>query len=83
MLCLPARRFTGSIPDEWADPQYFTSLRVLDLSNNLLNAPLPNRKWNRLNAFRSIRSIDLSFNLFFGKWPLSGERKQKGSAARQ
>ncbi len=68
-LCPPLSccRFTGSIPDEWADPAYFLKLKSLNLQNNLLRSALPNRKWNRLGAFISLRDLDLSGNQFFGE----------------
>ena len=73
LACSPScRRFTGTVPDEWADPAYFLKLKALNLQNNLLRGALPNRKWNRLGAFISLRDMDLSGNQFYGEraWPM-------------
>ncbi len=64
---MSACRFTGSLPEGWADPNFFISLRILNLQNNQLSGPLPNRKWNAPGAWRNLDYLDLSRNRFFGE----------------
>ena len=42
-------------------------MKSLNLQNNLLRGLLPNRKWNRLGAFISLRDLDLSGNQLYGE----------------
>ena len=47
----PACRFTGGIPELWADARYFLKLEVLDLHDNMLEvgeagAPPTGRGWS-------------------------------------
>ncbi len=65
-FCFGLCRFTGTIPDEWADNAYFLALKTLTLQNNLLRGKLPNRRWNRLNGFVNMRTLDISGNAFYG-----------------
>ena len=65
-------RFTGTIPDLWADSRYFMSLETMDLHDNLLEGTLPSVKWNKKNSFRSLQTLDLSQNQLSGEW--AGER---------
>ncbi len=67
--CPSCLRFYGSIPGDWADARHFLKLETLDLRDNLLTGTLPNAKWNRKGAFRSLTYLDLSTNLLFGMQP--------------
>lgn len=69
-LDLEGNRFTGTVPDGWADPRYFLKLRTLDLHGNQLTGTLPNAKWNRKGAFKSLQTMDLSENTFYGGLPI-------------
>ena len=60
------RRFTGTLPTEWADSRYFSKLQTLDLHDNELDGTLPSQKWNKEGAFKSLQSLDLSQNNFYG-----------------
>jgi hypothetical protein len=61
------RRFVGALPQGWADPSFFLSLQVLNLQNNQLSGPLPNRRWGILGAWRKLETLDLSRNRFNGE----------------
>lgn len=62
-VCLCCR-FTGTVPNDWAKANSFTKLRRLNLANNELSGRLPN--FNRRGAWRSLESLDLSSNSFYG-----------------
>ena len=59
-------RFTGTLPTEWADSRYFSKLQTLDVHDNQLDGTLPSQKWNKKGAFKSLQSLDLSQNNFYG-----------------
>jgi hypothetical protein len=61
-------RFIGTLPESWADPNLFLSLRVLNLQNNQLSGPLPNCKWSRSGGWRKLETLDLSRNRFHGEY---------------
>lgn len=58
--------FTGTIPTDWADSRYFLKLKTLDLHDNQLDGTLPNQRWNKKGAFRSLQYLDVSDNGLYG-----------------
>jgi hypothetical protein len=59
---LADNKFTGSIPAKWANQQSLKKLKVLNLSNNNFAGTLP--LFNKLNAWKSLETLDLSGNSF-------------------
>lgn len=76
-LFLDKNKLTGFLTDSWMGS--FNDLQALDLSENLLNGPLPPNFFNQLNSAK-LNAVDLHSNSFTGGFPSGVDQMEPNTA---